>query len=104
MNATTIDRLHVVERTHFSLSRFIFGKLIGVQSLKGTRMFFLTTMRLVTRYLQFVLIQDVKDNGFNCLYLQLSMVKKFCRIQTIVCEIYKLTFATRVFQFLSTPC
>ena len=67
-------------------------------------MFFLTTMRLVTRYLQFVLIQDVKDNGFNCLYLQLSMVKKFCRIQTIVCEIYKLTFATRVFQFLSTPC
>ena len=59
-------------------------------------------MRLVTRYLQFVLIQDVKDN--DCLYLQLSMVKKFCRIQTIVCEIYKLTFATRVFQFLSTPC
>lgn len=51
MNATTIDRLHVVERTHFSLSRFIFGKLIGVQSLKGTSMFFLTTMRLVTRYL-----------------------------------------------------
>lgn len=40
MNATTIDRLHVVERTHFSLSRFIFGKLIGVQSLKETSMFF----------------------------------------------------------------
>lgn len=51
MNATTIDRLHVVERTHFSLSRFIFEKLIGVQSLKETSMFFLTTMRLVTRYL-----------------------------------------------------
>ena len=104
MNATTIDRLHVVERTHFSLSRFIFGKLIGVQSLKETSMFFFNYYAPRYSLFTFVLIQDVKDNGFNCLYLQLSMVKKFCRIQTIVCEIYKLTFAARAFQFLSTPC
>lgn len=115
MNTTTIDRslrffflllrfVCSVGRTNFSSFTLHFWTTRRYTESERNKSIFLLVLRLLIHYLLFVLIHDEKDNGFKLFVSTVVYGLEFNSIQTINCEIYNFTAATRgVPVFICTP-